>query len=363
MNKKGKVLIALSGGVDSSVVATLLVKQGYSVTGVYMKQWSDTDDISGVCPWKEDRREAMRVAVFLGIPFLTFDFEKEYKKWVVDYLFREYKKGNTPNPDVLCNKFIKFGFWLEKAKKLGYDFLATGHYARKIEENNKFFLGVPKDDDKDQTYFLHQLNQEQLKHTLFPLGDLTKKEVRQQAKSFKLPNADRAESMGICFVGEVSIRDFLSQKIKPKKGKIILVDGTVIGWHHGLHLYTIGQRHLGIDIKARSPESAPLYVAGKDKKKNLLIVAERKDSILFREKIEAKDVSWVGGQELKFPLKCEVRLRHRQKPVKCIINSGKKGLVEVNFAEKQWGVSPGQFAVFYLNKNNKKVCLGGGVIV
>jgi len=356
--KKEKILVAMSGGVDSAVSATLLVEQGYEVTGVYMRQWSDQEKIKGVCTWKEDRREAMRVAAFLGIKFLTFNFEKEYKKWVVDYLFNEYKKGNTPNPDVLCNKFIKFGFWLNKAKELGSDYLATGHYASISFKNGEYFLGKAKDEDKDQTYFLHQLNQDQLKHTLFPLGKLTKKEVRKIAQKKELPNANREESMGICFVGEVSIGDFLAQKIKPKKGKIILSDGTQIGEHNGLHKYTLGQRQLGVDMKARSKKSTAMYVVAKNLIKNELVVGERENPLLYKKEINVIDTSWVSGHDPKFPLNCEIRLRHRQVLQKCIVKKDKNNNIIVYFLEKQWALSPGQFAVFY----KKNICLGGGEI-
>lgn len=363
--KKQKVLVAMSGGVDSSVTAALLVQQGYDVTGAYMKQWSDTKDVSGLCKWKQDRRDAMRVAAHLDIPLITLDFEKEYKEWVMGYMFAEYEAGRTPNPDVMCNRFIKFGAWLDKVRELGFDAMATGHYAgikkTKKQESKKaiFELSKANDVDKDQTYFLHQLNQEQLQYTMFPLGGYTKAEVRAFAKKFKLPTADRAESMGICFVGEVPMKEFLQQKIKKAPGNIVTESREVIGKHEGLAFYTIGQRHLGIqnaEFRMQN-DREPLYVVEKRFDSNELVVGEEDSALLYKKEIAVRDMHWVSGQMPEFPLECEVRLRHRQvlQNAECRMQNGEFAIV---FDQAQRAATPGQFAVIYKDA----VCLGGGVI-
>jgi len=345
----------MSGGVDSSVAALLLVQSGYEVTGVYMKQWSDSQTLSGLCSWKDDRRDALRVAAHLAIPLLTLDFEKEYRKWVVKYMFDEYRRGRTPNPDVMCNKFVKFGFWLDKARELGFDYLATGHYAQLQKVGRVVKLMEAKDKGKDQTYFLHQLNQEQLAHTLFPIGHLKKSQVRALAKKNKLPTAERAESMGICFIGEVPMKEFLQQKIKPKKGNILTTSGKKIGTHEGLPFYTIGQRH-GF---SQSGGTEPLFVVGKNMKKNELIVGNEGDPALYKKEIEVEDLHFICGQPAKFSLQCQVRMRHRQSFQKVVITPGKKAKTTIlAFQKLQKAVTPGQFAVLYKNGE----CLGGGVI-
>lgn len=352
MKKKQKVLVAMSGGVDSSVAAFLLLRAGYDITGVYMKQWSDSKDLSGVCSWKDDRRDALRVAAHLGIPFLTLDFEREYKQWVVKYMFDEYKRGRTPNPDVMCNKFVKFGFWLDAARKRGFDSLATGHYAQLETNRGKVRLLESKDKEKDQTYFLHQLSQAQLKHVLFPIGHLKKIQVRTIAKKAKLPTAERAESMGICFIGEVPMKQFLQQTIKPKKGKIVTATGELIGEHEGLPFYTLGQRH-GFSQRGGGPA---LYVVGKNMKKNELVVSETE---LLTKEITVGEVHFVAGRLPTFPLQCKVRMRHRQSLQTVTVKSGtKQGTVVLIFQKLQKAVPPGQFAVLYKDGE----CLGGGVI-
>lgn len=374
MKKRKKILVALSGGVDSSVAAALLVRDGHDVTGAYMKQWSDFKEPSGVCGWKEDRRDALRVAATLGIPLMTLDFEKEYKEWVMGYMFDEYKAGRTPNPDVLCNKYVKFGFWLDKVRELGFEYLATGHYANiqitqpdagtssagSENEYTNYGLFQAKDTQKDQTYFLHQLSQSQLGYILFPIGEYTKTEVRGLAKKFNLPTAERKESMGICFVGEVTMKEFLQQKIQPTLGDIVTSDGHVVGEHEGLAFYTIGQRHLqvkSITLKVKSGETKPLYVVDKRPETNELVLGFEDDPLLWKKEILVEDMNWISGQAPKFPLECKVRLRHRQKMQNAKLKMQKDALV-VDFEQPQKAVTPGQFAVFYKGDE----CLGGGVI-
>jgi len=423
---KRKVFVAMSGGVDSSVAAALLVRAGYEVTGVFMinydemsdchsdrrspeatvveesldhcgmgqeiprlRRGSARDDNMERC-WTFDYRDAVRVAAHLGIPLLKLNFTKEYKKFVLDYMYKEYESGRTPNPDVLCNKFVKFGAWLEKARELGFDKLATGHYARLEAEirNSKFAflersekirnksqnskskikLISSKDTDKDQTYFLHQLTQDQLRHVLFPIGDYTKKEVRAMAKKWGLPTADKEESMGICFIGEVPMKEFLMKKIKPRIGDIMLSSGEVVGQHEGVAFYTTGQRigvknpksKIQMSNQIQNPNVKSLFVVDKIVSANTLVVGYDDDSLLYKKETDVTGINWIAGRPPKFPLQCEVRLRHRQPLQKCTINVGARGLspTHVKFAKPQRAVTPGQFAVFY----KKSECLGGGVI-
>ena len=364
-NKIQKILIALSGGVDSAVSAALLIKQGYDVTAAYMVNYEGTNQFGESCSVPE-YRDAVRVAAHLGIPILKFDFTKEYKQMVLDYIFKEYSLGRTPNPDILCNKFVKFGAWLTKARELGFNYLATGHYAsikiKKYNDKKLFQLMEVKDKNKDQTYFLHQLTQEQLSNVLFPIGSYIKPEVRKLAKKFNLPVADKEESMGICFIGEVSMKDFLQQRIKPQPGNIILSSGEVVGTHEGLPFYTIGQRHL-VTVETRfiasGSETRPLYAVAKRSKTNELVVGFEDDPLLFTKEIEVGEMNWISGQSPKFPLQCEVRLRHRQELQKCTIDIQENSSVTVLFAKPERAVTPGQFAVFYKSGQ----CLGGGVIV
>src|SRR3972149_11795033 len=233
-SKKKRILVAMSGGVDSSVATALLVAQGYQVSGAFMKNWSD-------CQWQKDRRDATRVAAKLNIPFTTFDFERAYRDRVVEFLFREYAGNRTPNPDVMCNKEIKFKLFLEKALSLGFDYIATGHYARVKEVNGVFELWQSVDKNKDQSYFLNALGQTELKHALFPIGDYHKTEVREIARRYQLPTADKPDSQGICFIGEINLKEFLKSRLPVKAGAVVTTEGDKIGEHEGMWYYTIGQ--------------------------------------------------------------------------------------------------------------------------
>lgn len=347
----------MSGGVDSSMAATLLKNRGYDVVGVFIKGWSDNRFFKDktMCPWVIDQEDARRVAAHLGIPFYTFDFEKEYRKKVVEYMVKAYKAGITPNPDVMCNKEIKFGVFFEKARKLGADFVATGHHARVVRRAGIAQLCAGKDANKDQSYFLWTLTQKQLARTLMPVGDYTKDEVRAMAREFGLPTAEKKDSQGLCFVGEVNVHDFLKSMIKPKKGKIVTTSGNVVGEHEGVMFYTIGQRH-GIG----SPGGGtPYYVVDKNIQKNILYVGEGVgDAELYKKEMFVAEYSWTAGKGPKLPFTCMARIRYRQPLQKCRVEKKKKKL-HVVFAEPQRAVTPGQSIVLYRGN----IVIGGGVIL
>jgi tRNA-specific 2-thiouridylase len=356
IKNKTKVLVAMSGGVDSSLVAALLVKQGYAVTGGFIKNWSDTKDLeTGECQWRGERRDALRVAAVLGIPLLTFDFEKQYRKLVVSELFKGYGEGKTPNPDVLCNEYIKFGLFWDKAKKLGFDLMATGHYAKvATDEKGRARLFRGEDSAKDQSYFLYRINQEALARTLFPLGGYTKAQVRRLAKKMKLPVAEKPDSQGICFIGKINFGEFLSKKLKPKPGNIVTPEGVVIGQHQGLHNYTIGQRH-----QIKVADGHAWYVAGKDLKSNRLIVVDSDDDPrLDAKKLQLEDLHWIAGREPKLPTKLLVQARYRQKPVSARLEKAKGDTAELSLITPIKAAAQGQSAVLYKGSE----CLGGGVI-
>ena len=347
---KKKVLVALSGGIDSAVSAALLLQQGYTAEAAFMKNWSSTEGLlRNECPWLDDRREALKVAAFLKIPLHTFDFEDAYQKKVMQYFFEEYKTGRTPNPDVMCNKEIKFKLLYDKAMQMGFDYIATGHYAQ--IKDDKLFRS--KDEFKDQTYFIYNLKQEQLKQILFPIGHLKKTNVRLLAKKLHLPNADRKESMGLCFVGKIRLDQFLFQKLKPKQGQIIDTKGNVLGSHKGTSFYTLGQRQgLGVGGKG-----GPYYIAKKDVKKNILVVTEDPhDKLLEFREIHLSEVNWIT-KPLKYPLICKGRFRHQQVLQDLNISKEKTGYI-VKFKKPQFAIASGQSLVLYKGKE----CLGGGVI-
>ncbi len=451
-NKKQRVLIGLSGGVDSAVSAYLLLKAGYEIEGAFMKNWSSTAGLKVAdCPWLQDRQEALRVAAHLGIPLHTLDFEHQYSKNVMDYFFREYKAGRTPNPDVMCNKEIKFKLLYNWAIKNGFDYLATGHYAQIAEsrvmnhESGKlqstlsvsrrdispkggekdrkphasrltphYSLMRSRDEFKDQTYFIYNIKQEQLPHVLFPIGGMKKPEVKKLAKKIGLPNAHRKESMGLCFVGKIRLKDFLEQKVKAKPGKIMLESRiknqessqlqptlsvsqldispkggekdrqshsslltpqayTVLGTHSGLHNYTIGQRQ-GIRVGGGD---GPYYVLRKDLKKNILYVTQdANDPALEVREVELHSVNWITaadvsnetralsntkkhlGSRLTAHTSLLARYRHQGELVPCTIEKQKKDTYLVKFKTPQKALASGQSVVLY----SGKMCLGGGAI-
>jgi len=361
---KRKVFVALSGGVDSSVAAALLKKQGYNVTGVFMKNWSDP---AWPCAFKEDRQDAMRVCAQLNVPFKTFDFTKEYKNKVVDYMVKGYTAGLTPNPDVMCNKEIKFGLFLKKARAQGADFIATGHYVKNQKskfknQNDKskfkiiYKLYQAKDKNKDQSYFLWTLTQEQLKYCLFPIGEITSKaKVRVLAKKFGLATAQKKDSQGICFMGPIKIKEFIKPFVnsKEKSGLIITTSGKTIGQHQGLDFFTIGQRQ-GIGIGG----TGPYYVAKKDYKTNTLIVASSKNDPALASKILLTNQVNFIAFEPKKNLAIKAAVRYRQKPMPAILSKKKNNIFQVQFKNPIRAATPGQSVVFYKNQE----LLGGGII-
>lgn len=338
-----KVFVAMSGGVDSSVSAALLKEQGYDVYGIFMQGWQNPHF---ECTWKEDRQDAARVAGILDIPFRVLDFSKEYYDKVVSYLIAEYRAGRTPNPDVMCNKEIKFGLFYEWAREQGADFVATGHYA--LIQSGKLY--VAEDKNKDQTYFLWTLTPDILKHTLFPIGSIPKPEVRKIAEKFGLPTASKKDSQGICFIGKGSMADFLKDHIEAHKGDIKTSDGVKVGEHPGLEYFTIGQRH-GIGLQGGT---GTYYVAAKDISTNTLVVAKGDDDeILYQKEVSYMHPNWITKPR-SFPFVAEARIRYRQPLAHCMVYEDR-----VIFDEPRRAVSPGQSIVFY--KNGK--VLGGGIIV
>ena len=368
---KRKVFVGLSGGVDSSVSCALLLEQGYDVEAVFMKNWMPRSAAEGLlmCPLAADEKDARVVASQLGINFSTVSFEKDYRERVIDYLFAEYLAGRTPNPDILCNSQVKFKVFLEYALKRGADYVATGHYVRKFPnskfqiqsksklQNQNFQLLKGKDNNKDQSYFLYQINQVQLKHCLFPIGEYEKPAVRKLAKKFGLATAQKPDSQGICFVGEVQIKEFLKTRIPSQTGEVVTTDGKIIGQHEGVWYYTIGQRR-GLGVGG----GLPYYVVNKDLANNHLIVARGdRDEALFKDELSVSGIHWVAGKEPEFPLQCKAKIRYRQAEQECLVNrSGLNGAgLRVIFKDKQRAVTPGQFIVFY----QAEVCLGGGMIM
>ncbi|QNQ82446.1 tRNA 2-thiouridine(34) synthase MnmA [Lactobacillus sp. PV037] len=359
-NSKTRVVVGMSGGVDSSVSALLLKQQGYDVVGVFMKNWDDTDD-SGVCTATEDYEDVKKVADKIGIPYYAINFEKEYWERVFEYFLDEYKKGRTPNPDVMCNKEIKFKSFLDFAMELDADYIAMGHYAKtEVDENGVTHMMRPKDGNKDQTYFLNQLSQDQLDKVMFPLQNLTKPQVREIALAAGLATAKKKDSTGICFIGERNFKKFLSEFLPAKAGKMITPDGKVVGEHAGLMYYTIGQRS-GLGLGSTKESTAPWFVVGKDLEKNELIVEQGYDSkLLYSTSLDASDVSFFTGlPDHDVDIKCSAKFRYRQADVGVTMHyRAKDNTVHVDFDEPARAVTPGQAIVFYKGEE----CLGGATI-
>ncbi len=396
--KKNKqtVFVGLSGGVDSAVSAALLLKQGYEVVGVFIKTWHP-DFLP--CNEEEERRDAMRIAAHLGIPFLTFNLESIYKKEVADYMIAEYKAGRTPNPDVMCNKYVKFGAFLQKALSMGADFVATGHYAQNLlqahflkrlsqageprmsdfsaekyatvqkvaprksftTEKQDFIFSLMKgcDLNKDQSYFLWALKQEQLAKILFPVGNLKKSVVRKLAKKFNLPVAEKKDSQGICFLGAIDLKEFLKHYIKEKKGKVVNEKKEIIGWHNGAVFHTLGERH-GFTITKKGPHDSPYYIMNKDLKKNILVVSTNRNPTrqdLVENKIKIENINWISEMP-ESNKNYTAQIRYHGELLSCMVKTITKTKAEIMFS-KPILIAAGQSCVIY----DKDVCLGGGIVI
>ncbi|MGX5790660.1 tRNA 2-thiouridine(34) synthase MnmA [Staphylococcus equorum] len=354
-NQDTRVVVGMSGGVDSSVTAHILKEQGYDVIGIFMKNWDDTDE-NGVCTATEDYNDVIDVCNQIGIPYYAVNFEKEYWDKVFTYFLDEYKKGRTPNPDVMCNKEIKFKAFLEHALKLGADYVATGHYARVRRHKDghvEMLRGV--DNNKDQTYFLNQLSQDQLSRVMFPIGDIEKSEVRRIAEEQDLATAKKKDSTGICFIGERNFKEFLSQYLPAQSGDMVTLTGDKIGTHAGLMYYTIGQRH-GLGIGG---DGDPWFVVGKNLDDNVLYVEQGfHHDALYSDYLIASDISFVNTVDLEEGFECSAKFRYRQKDTKVFVKKENDNAIRVSFAEPVRAITPGQSVVLY----DGDVCLGGATI-
>ncbi|MDO0874035.1 tRNA-specific 2-thiouridylase mnmA [Carnobacterium divergens] len=358
-NSKTRVVVGMSGGVDSSVTALLLKEQGYDVVGIFMKNWDDTNE-AGVCTATEDYNDVIQVANQIGIPYYSVNFEKQYWDRVFQYFLDEYKLGRTPNPDVMCNKEIKFKAFLDYAMSLGADYVATGHYAQVTRDEDgvtHMLRGI--DTNKDQTYFLNQLSQEQLAKTMFPLGGMEKSEVRKIAEEAGLATAKKKDSTGVCFIGERDFKQFLMNYLPAKPGNMVTIDGEVKGQHDGLMYYTIGQRQ-GLGIGGGGESSEPWFVVGKDLKTNTLYVGQGfHHEHLYATHLDATDIHFTTYKEMPRTFKCTAKFRYRQTDTGVTVHLNEDGTTaRVEFDEPVRAITPGQAVVFY----DGMECLGGGTI-
>lgn len=356
--QKKRVVVGLSGGVDSSVAALLLKQQGYEVIGLFMKNW-EGDDTDEYCSSKQDLIDAVSVADKLDIEIEAVNFSKEYKETVFANFLQEYQAGRTPNPDILCNSEIKFKAFLDHAMHMGADLIATGHYAQVREKYGLFQLLKAEDGSKDQSYFLYRLNQAQLSKTLFPLGHLLKREVREIARQAGLSTSEKKDSTGICFIGERPFQEFLSQYLPRQPGEMLTPEGLVVGQHEGLMYYTLGQRQ-GLKIGgSKTSNGEPWFVAGKDMQRNVLIVVQGHDHpLLFNDGLQASQLHWISGTPPETHWVYAAKTRYRQPDAPCEIDKLEEDLTEIRFGQKQWAITPGQSVVVY----ESNVCLGGGII-
>jgi tRNA-uridine 2-sulfurtransferase len=353
-----KVMVGLSGGVDSAVAALLLLEQGCQVEALFMKNWEE-DDSPEYCSAAVDLEDATAVCEQLDIPLHTINFSAEYWDRVFEYFLAEYRAGRTPNPDVLCNREIKFRAFLDHALQQGADHIATGHYAQLGERDGRMELRKGADPDKDQSYFLHQLDQRALRHSLFPIGHLPKAEVRRLAAAAGFPNHAKKDSTGICFIGERRFRDFLARYLPAQPGEIRSVEGEWLGEHQGLMYHTLGQRQgLGIGgVQGKGEE--PWYVVDKDLEHNILVVAQgQRHPALYHQGLSASQLHWISGSAPAAPFSCSARIRYRQQDQECVIERLDGDRCETRFAMPQRAITPGQSIVFYADE----VCLGGGII-
>ena len=350
------VVVGMSGGVDSSVAAALLKEQGYNVIGLFMHNWEE-DDEEGCCTAKQDWEDVKRVCNKLKIPYYSVNFAKQYMDRVFSYFLKEYKAGRTPNPDVLCNREIKFGPFLEYAKSMGADYIATGHYCDIEHTKDKHYLLKAVDQNKDQTYFLNQLSQKQLEMVLFPLGKMEKPDVRKIAEKYDFVTAEKKDSTGICFIGERKFREFLKTFIPAKRGKIVDMNGVEVGMHDGVMYYTLGQRR-GLNIGGKKgTDGGRWFVVDKDVKTNQLIVSQGDETPLYSKALVTYKVNWIPEEPKECEFVCNAKFRYRQPEQKVKVKI-EKDRIYVEFFEPQRAVTPGQFVVFY----NDTMCLGGGII-
>lgn len=351
------VVVGMSGGVDSSVAALLLKEEGYNVLGVFMHNWEEKDEC-GNCTAEQDYEDVRKVCSKIGIPYYSINFSQQYKERVFKEFLEEYQKGRTPNPDVLCNREIKFGPFLEFAKEIGADYVATGHYCRISHENGIHRLLKAEDTNKDQTYFLNQLDQKQLEKIIFPLGDMLKPEVRKIAEKHQLVTAKKKDSTGICFIGERNFREFLKNYLPAQPGDITDLSGKVVGRHEGLIYYTLGQRK-GLNIGGRTDGNGERwFVIKKDLVNNVLVVSQGESEELYSNGLISYSVNWITGKPLEKEFDCYAKMRYRQPDQKVKVSLFDNGNVRVDFNKKQRAVTPGQYVVFYTDTE----CLGGGVI-